>query len=645
MSISEDDLRFMRQAIEAARACRGEDDRDHPRVGVVVVKDGQVLASAHRGELNPGEHAEYTALEGKLVDGSVAGSTVYTTLEPCTARNHPKIACAHRLVERRVARVVIGMLDPNPGICGRGVWLLREARVSTDFFPDALMSEVEELNRDFIRSHRPPPRLETPPVRNAESKAPEIPEAPAQGDAAMARAEPETKDKRATGFLVAMLDAMFAKKFDEAKLKYDEYAALVDDRSHAKRARVIYLDYRYRGTADERAIDELKELSTDADTGDIAAGTLGQIAMLANDYKAAIEWFNAAIATAKSDERAVDWLIELASTYDKIGEHGTARAALVKAFSKDVSNSTRARVLIELSDVGGKQHPLKKAALLARVAQLLPADTSKRFSAAYALSKEDGLRELAFTHYNALLSLDDDYANALNNLGVLCSELGMKGKAIELYRRAWENGETLAAANIAFLSIDAGLMSDASQLLSEASKRETVHQNVASARSSLEERQTEEDSRWSEVLTTAVKQQLFIAGFVDALLCETSDAWKTISWSTHDKRVAQIQDIDGQLICEWADESKQNRRRMKLELTGNAATLKLEKWIQTSYQGNGSGYFGDSVTGAAYVTTDGAEIKIMLVDGKTSSFVTWRRQPALPTEQPKQLGSGDSTPP
>lgn len=148
-----DERGFMKLAIEQARKSVHEDARAHPRVGAVVVKDGKVAAVAHRGE-HPGNHAEFVALEKKLAEDTIAGATLYTTLEPCTTRNHPKIPCAERISERRIARVVVGMLDPNPDIRGLGWNFLRDAGVATEMFPTDLMSEIEELNRDFARQFK-----------------------------------------------------------------------------------------------------------------------------------------------------------------------------------------------------------------------------------------------------------------------------------------------------------------------------------------------------------------------------------------------------------------------------------------------------------------------------------------------------------
>jgi pyrimidine deaminase RibD-like protein len=150
---------IMRLAIEESKKSIPEDQAIRPKVGVVVVKDGKVLASAHRGE-TPGDHAEYTVLEKKLGDQEIAGATVYTTLEPCTRRNPPKIPCAERLLQRKVSKVVIGMLDPNPDIRGNGVLSLRKGNVEVELFSQSYMSEVEEINRDFVRAHSHPGRPE-----------------------------------------------------------------------------------------------------------------------------------------------------------------------------------------------------------------------------------------------------------------------------------------------------------------------------------------------------------------------------------------------------------------------------------------------------------------------------------------------------
>ncbi len=149
--MNETDREFMRRAIEASRNCPSEAGKPTPLVGAVVVKDAKLLAAAWRGEMDPGDHAEFIALEKKLGSDVLAGATVYTTLEPCTTRNHPKVPCANRLVERKVARVVIGMLDPNPSVCGKGMRLLRDHNVEVEMFPADLAAEVEDLNRNFTR--------------------------------------------------------------------------------------------------------------------------------------------------------------------------------------------------------------------------------------------------------------------------------------------------------------------------------------------------------------------------------------------------------------------------------------------------------------------------------------------------------------
>jgi len=127
-SVSTLDLRFMAAAERLARRGLGR-VWPNPSVAALIVREeaeGPVLVG--RGVTSrPGlAHAEVNALA--QAGDKALGATCYVTLEPCShyGRTPP---CSLALIDAGVRRVVIGMLDPNPRVAGRGVNMLREGGV------------------------------------------------------------------------------------------------------------------------------------------------------------------------------------------------------------------------------------------------------------------------------------------------------------------------------------------------------------------------------------------------------------------------------------------------------------------------------------------------------------------------------------
>jgi pyrimidine deaminase RibD-like protein len=150
MARTELDRSSMELAVALSRKSVSEDDgRIHPYVGAVVAHpNGEQISTGYRGQYRPGNHAEQEAIHG--IDPSVvSGSTVYSTLEPCTFRGN-QTPCCLRLIDRGVAEVVIGILDPNPDIRGQGWWKFEEMGIEVRNFDADLVQQIRLLNQDFI---------------------------------------------------------------------------------------------------------------------------------------------------------------------------------------------------------------------------------------------------------------------------------------------------------------------------------------------------------------------------------------------------------------------------------------------------------------------------------------------------------------
>lgn len=143
--------KFFEKAIELANKCVSEDGEIHPKVSAILIRDNEIIETAFRGELSPGEHAEYTLLKKKIDSKTYdfSNTTLIITLEPCTVRTSTKTPCAEHIKECGINNVIIGLIDPNPDIANKGILYLQNNGVSVSLFPDKYARELIKINKEF----------------------------------------------------------------------------------------------------------------------------------------------------------------------------------------------------------------------------------------------------------------------------------------------------------------------------------------------------------------------------------------------------------------------------------------------------------------------------------------------------------------
>lgn len=137
------DCQMMQRCIALAKRASGQ-TAPNPLVGAVIVKDGEIIGEGfHPGAGQP--HAEVFAL--RAAGAAAKGATIYVSLEPCNhyGRTPP---CSLAIIKAGLARVVVGMIDPDPRVSGGGIETIRNAGIE-------VVTGIEEaacrqLNEGFI---------------------------------------------------------------------------------------------------------------------------------------------------------------------------------------------------------------------------------------------------------------------------------------------------------------------------------------------------------------------------------------------------------------------------------------------------------------------------------------------------------------
>ena len=147
-----EDARWMAEALAAARDAA---EAGEVPIGAVIVRDGQLIASAANRTIRDQDasgHAEILAIRAagaKTGDWRLTGCTLYVTLEPCAM-------CAGAMVLSRLDRVVFGSWDDKAGMAGSIGDVLRHPRLNhrPEVLAGVMSSECGALLTDFFRMRR-----------------------------------------------------------------------------------------------------------------------------------------------------------------------------------------------------------------------------------------------------------------------------------------------------------------------------------------------------------------------------------------------------------------------------------------------------------------------------------------------------------
>jgi diaminohydroxyphosphoribosylaminopyrimidine deaminase/5-amino-6-(5-phosphoribosylamino)uracil reductase len=142
------DEKFMSLAVSLAKKAEGMTS-PNPLVGAVVVKGGKIRGKGYHKKAGL-PHAEVEAfLDAERKGHNLKGSTLYVTLEPCCHPDKRTPPCVDAIIDKGISKVVVGTLDLNPKVRGKGIERLRQSGI--EVVVGTLEERCKEINLHFFK--------------------------------------------------------------------------------------------------------------------------------------------------------------------------------------------------------------------------------------------------------------------------------------------------------------------------------------------------------------------------------------------------------------------------------------------------------------------------------------------------------------
>lgn len=141
--------KYMHRCLELAVRGLGK-VAPNPMVGCVIIGDTGTIGEGYHDTFG-GPHAEVNAINSIENKASLKNATLYVNLEPCPNQGKTP-PCTDAIIAAGIKKIVIGCLDPNPEVNGKGVEKLKAAGCTVEV--GALEKDCEEVNKRFFTFHQ-----------------------------------------------------------------------------------------------------------------------------------------------------------------------------------------------------------------------------------------------------------------------------------------------------------------------------------------------------------------------------------------------------------------------------------------------------------------------------------------------------------
>lgn len=348
---------------------------------------------------------------------------------------------------------------------------------------------------------------------------------------------------------------------------------------------------------------------------------LGLAYQATGSFQKAEGTYIAALELARNEVERTEATTLLAHARFRLGRREEALEMLKETICATTDSDSLASLyerLAHLYEESGEQE--LQALALDKALEQKPENTSLRFDTARAYGERD-LDALSLLHYKRILQISPRHVVSLNNAGVQYASQDMSIKAAESYKKAYGLGYTLAAANLAYLYLNAGFAEEARRLLEEASKMDDPHPNVARAIASISERREREEETEESLLKSARDQQLFLSAYAQACFSPDGPPGSFAGeWWSEDGHAVIISHQEDALVGTWTANNRVHA--LKAENQGWTAKITSIRWRSEANEYL-SGTIADK--GYAYLSPDGQLMYIMGIEGAKVTYMKLSR--------------------